>query len=376
MVLSSSSFSQLFGPAVSGWTYGLWPAYPAAIPSMIGTVYALLGLALCTLWLPSGIGIYQGDVNSTPSTPSKTKAARASACRLLLTWPMPLVLGLRIVHGFMTMGLMELGPLWLISTQPLGGLGLSEEQVGTFLARSAVWNILYFSVLMPRVSKRTGVRCFGALASATAGICCLVLPAMSNVAIANTIHMMSTTTSISTGAVAMIWTNNVVIPARRSEIQGIVVIFETLAKAAGPVFTANVFAWTLSAWGREGHSVVFHFLAGLHALYLVGAACLPASVENPSDEQVTNSSESQVIKPIVVGASATVPDEIAAGDGASLLPRGLTSFCSTSSDCCKAGSKFQDSSEQPQSETSDAFGLMEPTAETQVLNSCAAIGAV
>lgn len=311
IVMGAGSFVQLFGPAVGGWTYRLWPTFPAAVPSFIGMAYALIAIFVCCLWMPSRLGIcsaqYSAPEGEADGSPSKSGRDKRRAYRLLLVWPMPLIVCMRILHGIQTMGLMDLVPLWAISSRPMGGLAISEREVGSFLARSAVWNVLFFTVIMPRASKFLGIRRFAMAVSATAAACCALLPAMQHLAVANAMQMVGMAASISTGVAGAVCTNNVVAPERRSEVNGLVVIFETFGKVLGPAGAAAAFARSLQAWGRAGHSVVFFGLAGLHMLYFVAAACLPSSVEGAAARQSTIPQE--LSSPEILG-SATVADPL------------------------------------------------------------------
>lgn len=311
IVMGAGSFTQLFGPAVGGWTYRLWSTYPAAVPSFIGMAYALIAAFLCCLWMPSRMGIcttqYSAPEGEADGSPSKSGPDKRRAYRLLFVWPMPLIVFMRVLHGIQTMGLMDLVPLWAISSRPMGGLAISEREVGSFLARSAVWNILYFMVIMPRGSKCLGIRRFSMFASATAAACCALLPAMQHIAVANAVQMVGMAASISTGAMGAVCTNNVVDPARRSEVNGLVVIFETFGKVLGPACAAAAFARTLREWGRAGHSVVFFGLASLHMLYFVAAACLPSSVEGAPARQ--SAIPKELPSPEILG-SATVANTL------------------------------------------------------------------
>merc|ERR1711972_161794 len=134
---------------------------------------------------------------------------------------------------------------------------------------------------MPWGSKRIGIRAFAMFSSATAAMCCVFLPAIRTVAVANLVQMVGMASSISTGAMGAACTNNVVSPAQRSEVAGLVVIFETVGKVLGPACAAATFARTLQDFGGAGHGIAFFGLAGMHIIYFVAAACLPSAVEGP-----------------------------------------------------------------------------------------------
>merc|ERR1719272_713757 len=93
------------------------------------------------------------------------------------------------------------------------------------------------------------------------------------------------------------FTNNASPPEMRGSITGILVLFETAAKAAGPVLAAIAFAWTLDRWGRSGHGIVFIFLAVAHVIFILVVASLPSVVENAPQIPAKCSEEKEMVMP-------------------------------------------------------------------------------
>lgn len=282
IVMGCASFTQLFGPAVGGWTYMLWPRFPAAAPSLVGTSLALVVLLACMLWMPSSLGLgakASYEVPANDGSPSKTLRASEGACGLLCRGPLPLLVAMRTLQGVLTFGLMEVIPLWAISSLALGGLQLSHREVGNFLTRSAVFSILFFTVVMPRGSVLLGPRRFAMVCCGVVAASCMMLPRSPGLVAANVLHALGTNASIAVGAMGMVFTNNAAAPEKRSEVVGHVVVFETLGKALGPSAAAYAFAASLKELGRRGHGLVFQGLAALYILYLCMVLCLPAHVD-------------------------------------------------------------------------------------------------
>ena len=104
----------MFGPAVAGMTYGLVPSFPALVPSWIGAFVAVIAFVACWHWMsdlrPSGAS---ADVKTDPAA----KKEEHSLSSALLSWPMPLLLFMRIVNGFSIQTMTNLVPLWAISTK-------------------------------------------------------------------------------------------------------------------------------------------------------------------------------------------------------------------------------------------------------------------
>eukprot|EP00929_Paragymnodinium_shiwhaense_P035155 TRINITY_DN19021_c0_g1_i1.p1 TRINITY_DN19021_c0_g1~~TRINITY_DN19021_c0_g1_i1.p1 ORF type:complete len:531 (+),score=54.12 TRINITY_DN19021_c0_g1_i1:179-1594(+) len=287
MVMSAGSFTQLFGPAVAGYTYGTFKEHPAAVPSLLGTFFALITLIMTCLWVSPSAGIYEtvpaSETTTASGDPSAT-SGKKSIWQVLTSWPMPLIVAMRFLSGMSVFAVFEVVPLWLIASRDLGGLGFDESGVGNFLARSAIWNMVYFTFIMPRGSKWLGVRRFAIVSGVISAASCAVLPFVYFVPLANCLHAIAATTSIATGAMATIATNNSVPADQRSQVCGIVVFFETCAKALGPIVTTNLFAWTLTTWGDSGHYITFFALSASLLLYALGAVYLPSAV-NQAPEQ-------------------------------------------------------------------------------------------
>lgn len=304
-VMGAGSFTQLFGPAVGGWTYGWWAAFPAAVPSMLGSAYALVTCCMIYVWMPSGLGkrVVEFDADGTISKP---KEERGNACSLVLTRPLLLITLMRFLHGCTAAGIMELVPLWAISSEPLGGLAMSQVEVGSLLARSAIWNVIYFSIVMPRCSKSLGIRRFAMVASGVAAMCCIAIPSSPSVAVANILQALSMTFSVSMGAMGAAFTNNVSPPDMRAEVAGVIMILETMGKVFGPICVATGFAASLSRWGHAGHSIAFIGLASLNLCYLALACCLPNSVEGAHNQLPQK--DSAPAETIGMSCSMSVPD--------------------------------------------------------------------
>jgi len=282
VVMGCASFTQLFGPAVGGWTYKLWPRFPAAVPSLVGTGLALVVLLACTLWVPPSFGLgAKASYEAPPSdgSPSKVLRAPEGACGLLCRGPLPLLVAMRTLQGVLTFGLMEVVPLWAISSLALGGLELTPREVGSFLTRSALFNVMFFLVVMPRASALLGPRRFAMVCCGVAAASCTMLPWSPGLLAANMLHALGTNSSIAVGAMGMVFTNNAAPPERRSEVVGHVVVFETLGKAVGPSAAAYAFAVSLETQGTRGHGLVFLALAALYTVYLCMVMCLPTLVD-------------------------------------------------------------------------------------------------
>jgi len=290
IIMATGSATQLFGPAVAGWTYGAVPAFPAAVPSGIGVFIGLAGLFACLRWMPAAAGKVE---ESKSEKVVIEEMSTEGHCSGLLEGPLPFVYALRFLQGLALFAFFDVFPLWAIASSTVGGLQLSETQVGMLLSRSAIWNVLWFSMLMPFLSRRLGVRLFGVCMAIVSGSGCVVLPWARGIVSANFIHMLVASTSTAEGAMVIAYTNNAAPQGKRGPVSGLGTLSDSLGKAFGPVGGAWLFAYTLQRWGEAGHGYVFWGLAGLHSVFAMCAACLPVCVESRESPLIDGSPSQQ-----------------------------------------------------------------------------------
>ncbi|CAE7360649.1 ZIFL2 [Symbiodinium natans] len=281
MLLAAGSGMQLVGPAIGGWTYNFLPTLPALIPSLIGCMMALASLALFSR-VHHGIRKPQAeeakDVDQSPGTPSKSPR---TAWSVLRAWPVPLVIFMRLWNGFALFAIFEAAPLWLVSDRELGGLGMSEKQVGSLLSRSGLWNLFFFSFVLPYLARAVGGRGVSAIFSVIGAAGATLLPSSTSTVVANGFHLVTASAMMSQAAMNITFTNNAAGQADRAVVTGVAVTVETIGKALGPILTSTMFAWCLRHWGFDGHGAVFYVLAAFSGIQLACTLLLPSFVESP-----------------------------------------------------------------------------------------------
>ena len=258
MVIAAGTGMQLVGPAIAGWTYALVPNFPALVPSLLGSCLGFLAIGLfCLLrFQDKKAAKWEANLPDGPTTTTKR-----SITQMLRRWPVPLVIFMRFSQGFAQFAIFEVVPLWLISDRAVGGLNMSEKQVGFFLARSGLWNILYFSLLLPRLTKQLGGRCTSIIVSAFGMIFSILLPFCTTELTANLAHLLATSGCLSQAAVNLAFTNNAAGPTDRAIISGFAATMDTVGKAIAPIATSTIFAWSINTFGRAGHGLVFYIQA-------------------------------------------------------------------------------------------------------------------
>ena len=138
---------------------------------------------------------------------------------------------------------------------------MSEKQVGFFLARSGLWNILYFSLLLPRLTKQLGGRCTSIIVSVFGIIFSILLPFCTTELTANLAHLLATSGCLSQAALNIAFTNNAAGPTDRAIVSGFAVTMDTVGKAIAPIATSTIFAWSINTFNWAGHGLVFYLQA-------------------------------------------------------------------------------------------------------------------
>lgn len=193
LIFAAGSGMQLVGPAVGGWTYGIVEDFPALLPSLVGCA---LGVIALVLFMVVHRAFAKSDEENEPSkTVKEVKTVESDSSMpdttksVIFRWPIPMILIMRFASGFATFSMYEAVPLWLISDTTLGGLGMTEKSVGSLLCRSGLWNIIYFTWILPWFTKRFGTRCYSIFTSIIAGVTACLLPFSPNIPVANVLHL-------------------------------------------------------------------------------------------------------------------------------------------------------------------------------------------
>lgn len=241
-VISLGAFVQLFGPALGGWTYGAFDRFPAFVPSYIGAGLAVAALAALRRWPVGMPESSEGEKNGCSGTSIKSvlplpSLASANGAWALLCEPGPLrmVVILRAMQGGVCFAMFDVVPLWAISTRELGGLDLSEDEVGLVLAASAIVTIMFTWFLTPKLTRRWGLRRCFVMANCVGAMAILAMPWSQGWRMLTILHSAVNVATSMIGVISIGFTNNSTPQGLRGPVNGMAVTVESLAKGLGPM---------------------------------------------------------------------------------------------------------------------------------------------
>lgn len=272
-VYAVTGFVVLAGPAIGGWTYSPTLLFPALWPNLIGTVLGAVAVVACWHWLP--------DVGSKVQSESGGNdfATVMSACS---EHPLKTLILLRGLQGSLEFGLNEVLPLYSISSIGAGGLGLSQNDVGTgfMLAACLTIPLNYYGVEL--LLGQAGLRSSLIICGVISAVCMSAIPFCGfRMVVLMYILAMSPLDGMACAICGMC--NNRIRREMRGPVNGLVVTVESAFKGVSPALFSACFALSLSVFGPIGHHLVFLLLGAICAFITVHSIRLPAYVEDPLD---------------------------------------------------------------------------------------------
>jgi hypothetical protein len=270
----------VLAPAIAAYTYGALGTveefpYPALVPGLIGGAFGALTaiLSACLLSDPPP---------TPPPDPSATvgRAVVRSTCAALSSSPLPMVTLLRSSIGGLLFLCMECFPLFAIGEAARGGMGLTQQQLGLALSIAPIGVVLWTSFLQAKWINWFGYR-HAVVVTGLGGavVLCSVVP--SRVSLLSFVPLLWVLYSLvsASGAACMAISNNIVFVKHaeiKGSINGVQVMFESIAKGLFPMLTTPLMALALD------RKATFSFWGGLACLWLLIhllALALPTSVD-------------------------------------------------------------------------------------------------
>mmetsp|Transcript_6477 Transcript_6477/g.15920 ORF Transcript_6477/g.15920 Transcript_6477/m.15920 type:complete len:507 (-) Transcript_6477:284-1804(-) len=294
-VLGYGAVVQMLGPAIGGYTYGLYPQFPALVPSAVGACISLLAVVLSWKWIPETV---KPGYEQFPAVSDEAEDTEKSGVALPLA-TLSLVVVLRSLVGLLNFGWFDVFPLWCIASRDVGGLDMTQTDLGTLLSLSSVCTLVFTLRAMSRICKFLGLRKSQVAFSFLLIGVLSILPFVSTWWMAAMMHVLAMCSQNVQISASMAMTNNATPERRRGEVNGIAVTCESIGKGLGPVGGANLFAWSVAQDTHGGRHVAFWALGGLDVLGLVCVFLMPRWIERGIDNR--EAEEASVAKVKTVG---------------------------------------------------------------------------
>lgn len=273
-VYAVTGFVVLVGPAIGGWTYSPTLVFPALWPNLIGTVLGIVAVVACWHWLPD-------DVGSKVQSESEGSDF-ASVMATCSEYPLKMLILLRGLQGSLEYGLNEVLPLYSISSVGAGGLGLSQNDVGTgfMLAACLTIPLNYYGVEL--LLGQAGLRSSLIICGVITAVCMSAIP-FCGYRMVVLMYILAASPLDGMACAICGMCNNRIRREMRGPVNGLVVTVESAFKGVSPALFSACFAWSLSVFGPIGHHLVFLLFGAICAFITVHSIRLPAYVDDPLD---------------------------------------------------------------------------------------------
>ena len=314
-VIGAGGVINLIGPGLGGYTYRiLGTQFPALMPCLLGAGLSATAAVAVRCALPETRPPRRAAAEPTVelTAPAVDKDALnkheepkgvSSSTRLapvvevnlttaLCSRPLPLLVALRCMLGFIGFLKMTVVPLWAIASEHVGGLALDHHELGLMLSLSAAVGLLYSTLMMARVIKHAGVRTAMLGSGVVAALGFLLMPRTQRlpfpiiVLLLSMLEMAHTTCFTCTIAAV----NNVCCryPNMRGAINGVNVTIESAAKALGPALGGALYAYTIAqpmppTWPNAS-VLYFGGVGALMSFFCIGVSALPRSIDTTATD--------------------------------------------------------------------------------------------
>ncbi|CAM9917810.1 unnamed protein product [Sphacelaria rigidula] len=291
---------------------GIFARYPYLLPNVIGAGLALVSIILVIFYIPETRGLRGGSERcSEPFHPSTTlsgcpsrKSKVPGACRAgharcfgsslhknvgkirvsgvfgkegLTEIPnMRLILLMTVIFSMVQIGFSEAYPLWALSSLEVGGLGWSTLQIGTALAISGIGVFVYQFLVYPYLMEKIGIVKLQHGAGISTSLLYLAMPNVKflswnypSLLVVSFVLLASiecTNSAMDVGI--MLASTNPVPPRLRGKLSGLILMAESVGRTVGPAGWAIMFAWSVSASGKNSPVGGFRFVFTVSAILM------------------------------------------------------------------------------------------------------------
>lgn len=288
IVSSSRAIGLIVGPAIGGYLAqpadkypgifsenSIFGRFPYFLPCLCISLLAITGLIAC-LWLPETLHKHTEDTvlkNSIEAVEESLSGPNAEEngggfLSLFTNWPLMSAITVYCIFSLQDVAYAEVFSLWSVSDKKYGGLSFSSQDVGSVLAISGLFLLIYQILIYPSVAKSIEpITLVRAVAVLTIPLLSSYpfMPALSGFIlqlIVNCASFLKNVFSVTAITVFNILMNDAVSQDLRASANGVAVTLMSISKAIAPAVAGAIFSW---AQRRQTAS----FLPGDHLVFFM-----------------------------------------------------------------------------------------------------------
>lgn len=265
-------------------SFPLFVDFPYLLPNLVTAFFGMLGFVMIALFFPETL--HQNDKCESISSPqaenvasthpsssdpseeveSSSKSGGASMMELCRTPGVVYVLAVYFVISLNSIVFDEIVPLWSMASPDLGGLGLPQVLIGYMMTFTGVILTIYTFTIYPTLAARLGDQMGFKVSMAVFGPTVILVtllsafPLSSSVRFVVLVVMYSLSKAMTSLGFACtgLMLNHCVPKDKRASLNGLAMTFGSIAKSAGPLSGALLFAWSLNS--KYTFPLDYHFV--------------------------------------------------------------------------------------------------------------------
>ncbi|VAH75968.1 unnamed protein product [Triticum turgidum subsp. durum] len=299
LISSSRAIGLIVGPAIGGYLAqpadkypgmfsqeSIFGRFPYFLPCLCISILAVAALISC-IWLPETLHKHNEATDSNNSieameeslSDSNAEESSGGYWSLFTNWPLMSAITVYCLFSLQDVAYAEVFSLWAVSDRKYGGLNFTSTDVGSVLALSGLFLLIYQILIYPSVAKAIEPI---TLVRATAILTLPLLasyPFMTTLSgfnlqlVVNCASSLKNSFQVTTITVCNILMNDAVSQDLRASANGLSVTLMSIFKAVAPAVAGVIFSWAQrrqTASFLPGDHLVFFML---NAATVVGLMC-------------------------------------------------------------------------------------------------------
>ncbi|KAF7036285.1 hypothetical protein CFC21_046996 [Triticum aestivum] len=299
LISSSRAIGLIVGPAIGGYLAqpadkypgmfsqeSIFGRFPYFLPCLCISILAVAALISC-IWLPETLHKHNEATDSNNSieameeslSDSNAEESSGGYWSLFTNWPLMSAITVYCLFSLQDVAYAEVFSLWAVSDRKYGGLSFTSTDVGSVLALSGLFLLIYQILIYPSVAKAIEPI---TLVRATAILTLPLLasyPFMTTLSgfnlqlVVNCASSLKNSFQVTTITVCNILMNDAVSQDLRASANGLSVTLMSIFKAVAPAVAGVIFSWAQrrqTASFLPGDHLVFFML---NAATVIGLMC-------------------------------------------------------------------------------------------------------